>query len=74
MPIEQVRAYTRQIEFDFIGWTLNTLRLKLFETAVGASNYLPESERHQLVIEYLGLIQQILSKKANWSKFTPIRM
>ena len=63
VPIEQVRAYTRQIEFDFIGWTLNTLRLKLFETAVGASNYLPESERHQLVIEYLGLIQQILHRE-----------
>ena len=22
VPIEKVRAYTRQIEFDFIGWTL----------------------------------------------------
>jgi hypothetical protein len=63
VPIEQVRAYTRQIEFDFIGWTLDTLRLKLFETAVGASNYLPESERHQVVIEYLALIQQILNKE-----------
>jgi hypothetical protein len=65
VPVEQVRAYTRQIEFDFIGWTLNTLRLKLFETAVGASNYLPESERHQLVIEYLALIQQILNKEGD---------
>jgi len=65
VPIEKVRAYTRQIEFDFIGWTLNTLRLKLFETAVGASNYLPESERHQLVIEYLGLIQRILGKEGD---------
>jgi hypothetical protein len=65
VPIEQVRAYTRQIEFDFIGWTLNTLRLKLFETAVGASNYLPESERHQLVIEYLALIQQILNREGD---------
>jgi hypothetical protein len=63
VPIEQVRAYTRQIEFDFIGWTLNTLRLKLFETAVGASNYLPESERHQVVIEYLALIQRILRRE-----------
>jgi hypothetical protein len=65
VPIEQVRAYTRQIEFDFIGWTLNTLRLKLFETAVGASNYLPESERHQLVIQYLALIQQILNREGD---------
>lgn len=65
LPIEQVRAYTRQIEFDFIGWTLNTLRLKLFETAAGASNYLPESERHQVVIEYLALIQQILQREGD---------
>jgi len=65
VPVEQVRAYTRQIEFDFIGWTLDTLRLKLFETAVGASNYLPESERHQVVVEYLALIQQILNKEGD---------
>jgi hypothetical protein len=63
VPIEQVRAYTRQIEFDFIGWTLDTLRLKLFETAVGASNYLPENERHQVVVEYLALIEQILHRE-----------
>jgi hypothetical protein len=63
VPIERVRAYTRQIEFDFVGWTLDTLRLKMFETAVGASNYLPESERHQLVIEYLALIQQIQERE-----------
>ena len=68
VPIERVRAYTRQIEFDFVGWTVDTLRLKLFETAVGASNYLPENERHQVVIEYLALIQQIQEREGELEK------
>ena len=68
VPIERVRAYTRQIEFDFVGWTADTLRLKLFETAVGASNYLPENERHQVVIEYLALIQKIQEREGELEK------
>jgi len=63
-PIERIRAYTRQIEFDFISWTLDSLRLKLFETAVGASQYLPESERHDIVYYYLWLVQQIQRRQA----------
>lgn len=58
--LEKVRAFTRQIEFDFIGWTFDSLKLKLFETALGTSNYLSDEQRHQMVIEYLALIQQIL--------------
>jgi len=61
--LEKVRTYTRQIEFDFTGWTLNTLRLKLFEAALGAGNYLSESERHQVVLDYLALVQQIQQKE-----------
>ena len=62
-PIEKVRAYTRQIEFDFVSWTLNTLRLKLVEASVGTSSFLPDEERRQLVLEYLTLVRQIRDKE-----------
>lgn len=57
--LEKVRAFTRQIEFDFIGWTFDAFKMKLFESALGTSNYLTDEQRHELVLEYLALIQQI---------------
>jgi len=58
-PSNRVRAFTREIEFDFVDWTLDALRLKLFETALGTGNYLPEQRRGQLVLDYLELVAQI---------------
>lgn len=62
--LEKVRAFTRQVEFDFIEWTFNAFKLKLFETALGASNYLTKEQQRQLVLEYLALIQQIQRQEA----------
>jgi len=56
---EIIRAYTRNTEFDFIGWTLDALRLKLFEVALNSSSYLSTPMQHQLVIEYLKLVEEI---------------
>ena len=56
---EQVRSFTRQIEFDFVGWTLSALRVKWLEAALGTSNYLTESSRKQIVVEYLNLVGNI---------------
>ncbi len=56
---ERVRAYTRNIEFDFVGWSLGALRLKLFESALGADGYLSYDARHQWVVDYLEIITQI---------------
>lgn len=56
---ERVRSFTRQIEFDYVAWTLGALRVKLFDSALGASNYLTESNRRQAVMEYLELIGKI---------------
>jgi len=58
-PSDRVRAFTREIEFDFIDWTLDALRLKLFESALGTGNYLPQQERRQLVLDYLKVVAQI---------------
>jgi hypothetical protein len=60
---EQVRAHTRDIEFDFLDWTLDALRLKLFESALGTGGYLSVDARHGLVMDYLGLVAEILQLK-----------
>jgi len=62
-PLEKARAYTRQIEFDFIGWTFDALRLKFLEASIGTTNYLSEEERHEWVLDYLNLACQIFRKE-----------
>ena len=56
---QRARTFTRQIEFDFVGWTLDALRVKLGQFALGSDNYISSDSQHQLVVDYLGLIHQI---------------
>jgi hypothetical protein len=56
---ERVRAYTRDIEFDYIQWILDALGIKLTQQALGVTRYMPEEERRQTALEYLKLVQQI---------------
>jgi hypothetical protein len=63
--LERVRAFTRQVEFDFVGWTFDTLGVKLFEAALGTSRYLSESGRQQVVLEYLELVSQIQGEEGD---------
>jgi hypothetical protein len=58
-PLERVRAFTRDIEFDYVSWTLNSLGTKLGEIALGTANYLPVEEQSKTVIAALDLIGQI---------------
>jgi hypothetical protein len=55
----QVRGYTREIEFDFAGWGLDALVLKLTHMGLGAVDYLPEETQRQIVLDYLDLIGKI---------------
>lgn len=56
---ERVRAFTRDIEFDYVGWTLDALRFKFFESALETGFYLSLDTRHELVMEYLQLMGSI---------------
>jgi hypothetical protein len=56
---EQVRAYTRSIEFDFVAWTLDAVGIKIGQSAAGLAGYLPEEAHHRLALEYIELVQQI---------------
>ena len=42
--LERIRAFTRQIEFDYVTWTLNALGGKIRDGALGAQSYLAGEE------------------------------
>jgi hypothetical protein len=61
---ERVRSFTRQIEFDYITWTLDALEVKLGQAALGTSAYLSQATRRQQVLDYLTLVVQIQQTEA----------
>ncbi|OJX38120.1 MAG: hypothetical protein BGO78_08820 [Chloroflexi bacterium 44-23] len=67
--VEKVRVYTRQIEFDYVNWTLNALFRKLSQSALGQARYLSESQQQLMVDRYLALVKE--SEQLN-SKVTQI--
>lgn len=61
-PLEHVRRYTRLTEFEFVGWTLDALYVKVGQFSLGVSSSLLEEDRVSLVLEYfeeLGQVQQL---------------
>lgn len=57
--VTQVRAFTRQIEFDFITWTWDAMWVKLEQVGLGAVDYIPVNERSQIVLDALKLNERI---------------
>ncbi len=57
-PAERVRRYTRRLEFDFVGWTLEAAAVKAGQSALGSSGYLEEADRRALVLEYMDLVRR----------------
>ncbi|GAB4577756.1 MAG: hypothetical protein Fur0022_04870 [Anaerolineales bacterium] len=62
--LERVRAFTRDIEFDYIAWTLDAFWLKFEQFALGTSSYIPDETNAQLVLDYIDLIRNIQQKEA----------
>ncbi|HEX2696462.1 MAG TPA: hypothetical protein VHM28_02065, partial [Anaerolineales bacterium] len=58
--VDQVRAYTRNIEFDYISWMLDALRVKIQQGAAGIPGYLDREQSKVAVTDYLHLTQQIM--------------
>jgi hypothetical protein len=57
--LQRIRAFSRPLEFDYVGWTLNALGTKIGQVALGAADNLSPADQSQLVIDYLELINQI---------------
>lgn len=57
--VENIRAFTRDIEFDYVSWTTDALTIKLNQIALGIQSYLPLDVNQQLAVEYLDLVGRI---------------
>jgi hypothetical protein len=63
-PLEQVRRFTRATEFDFLTWTINAAAAKVAQSSLGTTGYLEESDGHDLVLEYVELVQDAAQAQA----------
>jgi hypothetical protein len=57
--VDRVRAYTRNIEFDYLSWMSNAAWLKIQQGAVGVPDYVGGEQSQVAVSDYLHLIQQM---------------
>jgi hypothetical protein len=62
-PIEKIRAYTRDIEFDYLEWMLDAAILKVQAASVYLPHTIDRATQKQIVDEYLRTIQSILEKE-----------
>jgi hypothetical protein len=63
--LERVRAFSRDIEFDYISWTLDAIGVKLDQSALDVSDRLSEGARRQVVLDYLDLVGRISQAEAH---------
>lgn len=57
--LQRIRAYSRPLEFDYVGWTLEALNSKFGQAALDALDSASPEERRQIVLDYLDLVSQI---------------
>ena len=57
--VEQFRIFTRMIEFDYIGWTLNALLVKNEQAGLDPQRYLTDSSQKKTVQDYFNLLKDI---------------
>ena len=62
-PIEKVRAYTRNIEFDYVEWMANAAAIKLEAASVDLPGTLSLEEQKQIVTEYIRVTQSVFEKE-----------
>jgi len=55
VSLDRIRRLTRTSEFDFARWTLGALGVKIEQSSLGYSGYLPDEDREQIVREYIDL-------------------
>ncbi|MBC7878759.1 MAG: hypothetical protein H7Y59_16430 [Anaerolineales bacterium] len=61
--LEKIRAYTRQIEFNYLSWMGSAAMLKLRSASIGVPYTIEHGAQKQIVTEYLRTTQSILEKE-----------
>lgn len=62
-PVEKVRAFTRQVEFDYLAWMFDAAALKLQAASAGLPYTLRHEAQKTIVQENLRITRQILEKE-----------
>ena len=60
----RVRSFTRGGEFDYVSWTLESLKAKAVELSVGIPRYLSTRQKHDAVVRYSELVRELDSVSA----------
>ena len=66
--LEQIRAYSRIYEFDYVSWTVSALGRKLIQSTLKVNQYLPQPEKRELILEYLNLRNEVSARQADLVK------
>ncbi len=64
-PRANIRAFTRDIEFNYISWTLDAVGVKFKQMALNVIDYLDEESQHQIVLDYLNIVDSIQIAEAH---------
>lgn len=57
--VDRVRAYTRQLEFNYLDWMTNTIEIKIEQGTAGIPGYMDYESGKVAVSDYLWLTQRI---------------
>jgi len=60
----RARAFTRQVEFDYVSWIINALSVKWNQAALRTDTYLSGAQRRQITLDYLNLVSEVRQKEA----------
>lgn len=63
-PLENVRAFSRPYEFDYVSWTLGALASKASQSSIQADRYLSVADQRELVFDYLQLKDEVSQLQA----------
>ncbi len=66
--LEQIRAYSRIYEFDYVSWTVSALGRKLLQSTLKVNQYLPQPEKRELILEYLNLRNEVTALQEDLAK------
>lgn len=58
-PAESIRQYTRGVEFEFVGWTLESLWGKLGQFSLSVTSHMSEGNRRAVVLEYFQDLKEV---------------
>ncbi len=58
--VDQIRSFTRPVEFDFVNWTVGAFGVKLAQAVLDTPFYFNATSQHQIVVDYLHLMDKIL--------------